>query len=192
MKTGEKIAALRRKAAELPGGDKKPLVIVALGVIGMLCLLLSSGSSKAEKTEDAPDIAATQAAVERRLEALLKTVDGVGKVKVCVTVDRMQRMVYAVDTEQTGGENRSEKSEKYVFTESGNNTQGLVLAGDQGRGGVLRGRRFRRDPAGGDKACGSRAGRSRQQDLGNENAVMTRRRSQPAIPYEKELFLCMF
>ena len=127
MKTGEKIAALRRKAAELPGGDKKPLVIVALGVIGMLCLLLSSGSGKAEKAEAAPDIAQTQAAVERQLEAMLKTVEGVGKVKVCVTVDRMERTVYAVNTEQTEGEGRNEKSEKYVFTESGSNTQGLVL-----------------------------------------------------------------
>ena len=127
MKTGEKIAALRRRAGELLGGDKKPLVIVALGVVGMLCLLLSSGSGKAEKAEAAPDIAQTQETVARQLENLLKTVDGVGKVKVCVTVDRMQRTVYAVNKEQTDSGDRNEKSEKYVFTESGNNTQGLVL-----------------------------------------------------------------
>ena len=63
----------------------------------------------------------------RQLEALLKTVDGVGKVKVYVTVERLQANVYAVNTEQTSEPDRAERNEKYVLTETGNDTQGLVL-----------------------------------------------------------------
>ena len=123
----EWIETVRRKLKARIGGDKKQMLIVALGVVGMLLLLLSGGGKKQETATELPDPAQTQAAVARQLEALLKTVDGVGKVKVCVTLERMQADVYAVNTEQVSEPDRSQKSEKYVFTESGNDTHGLRL-----------------------------------------------------------------
>ena len=127
MQTGDTAAAIRKKIGDLFGGDKKPLIITALGLLGMLCLLFSSGAGKTEKKEAAPDVGAAQAEIARQLETLLKTMDGVGRVKVYVTVDRLQANVYAVNTEQTSGGDKSEKAEKYVFTEQGNDTEGLVL-----------------------------------------------------------------
>ena len=123
----EWIETVRRKLKARIGGDKKQMLIVALGVVGMLLLLLSGGGKKQETATELPDPAQTQAAVARQLEALLKTVDGVGKVKVCVTLERMQADVYAVNTEQVSEPDRSQKSEKYVLTESGNDTHGLRL-----------------------------------------------------------------
>ena len=123
----EWIGRIRNKIKTGTGGDRKPLLIVALGLLGMLLLLFSGSGGKTEKKTDPPDLTASQEAVERQLTALLKTVDGVGRVKVCVTVDRLQANVYAVNTEQTSGPDRSEKSEKYVFTEDGSDTSGLVL-----------------------------------------------------------------
>ena len=123
----EWIGKIRNKIKAGTGGDRKPLLIVALGLLGMALLLCSGGGGKTEKKTAPPDLTSAQAAVERQLTALLKTVDGVGRVRVCVTVDRLQANVYAVNTEQTSGPDRSEKSEKYVFTEEGGDTEGLVL-----------------------------------------------------------------
>lgn len=123
----EWIASIGSRIKEKTGKDKKPLLIVALGVAGMLFLLLSGGTEKAEKKSAVPELNDAQATVTRQLEALLKTVDGVGKVKVCLTVERMQTSVYAVNTEQTSEQDRLEKSEKYVLAEAGNDTQGLLL-----------------------------------------------------------------
>ncbi|MBQ6117770.1 MAG: hypothetical protein IJK98_00930 [Clostridia bacterium] len=127
MKTAEQIKRIRQQLAEKIGRDKKPLVIVALGVLGMVCLLLPAGGGKTAKKEPAADVSQAQAAIAAQLESLLKTVEGVGRVKVYVTVDRLQRTVYAVNTEQTSEEDRSAKNEKYVFVEAGNDTQGLPL-----------------------------------------------------------------
>ena len=118
---------IREAAKARFGKDKTPLLIVALGVLGMLLLLFSGGEKKTEAKINTADPSASQEAVARQLEALLKTVDGVGKVKVCVTVDRLQADVYAVNTEQTSEPGRSQRSEKYVFTEDGSDTQGLRL-----------------------------------------------------------------
>ena len=123
----EWIGKIRNLIKEKTGRDKKPLFIVALGVLGMCCLLLSGGGEKTEKKNDVPALTDAQAAVTKQLESLLKTVDGVGKVKVCVTVERMQANVYAVNTEQTSEPDRLEQSEKYVLTENGNDTRGLLL-----------------------------------------------------------------
>ena len=123
----EWMETVRRKLKARICGDKKQLLIVALGVVGMLLLLLSGGGKKQETAAEPPDPARTQAAVEKQLESLLKTVDGVGKVKVCVTLERMQADVYAVNTEQVSEPDRSQKNEKYVFTDAGSDTQGLRL-----------------------------------------------------------------
>ena len=112
---------------EKTGGDRKPLLIVGLGVVGMLCLLFSGGGEKLEKPSETTDLASAQATATQQLESLLRTVDGVGKVKVCVTLDRLQTNVYAVNAEQTSEPDRSQKSEKYVFTKVGNNEQGMIL-----------------------------------------------------------------
>ena len=118
---------LKKKMKGKTAGDRKPLLIVGLGVVGMLCLTLSGGGTKTQKRNDVPDLSEAQTAVTRQLESLLRTVDGVGKVKVCVSVDRLQANVYAVNTEQTSEPDRSQKSEKYVFSKTGGSEQGLVL-----------------------------------------------------------------
>ena len=123
----EWIGKIRNRIKKGTGGDRKPLLIVALGLLGMLLLLFSGGGGKTEKKTAPPDLTAAQEAAERQLTALLKTVAGVGRVKVAVTVDRLQANVYAVNTEQTSEPDRAQRSEKYVFTENGGDTGGLVL-----------------------------------------------------------------
>ena len=121
------IAAIRKKWSEKTGGDKKPLLIVFLGVVGMLCLLLSGRGGTTSVKSEAPDENEVQRTVTNQLESLLRTVEGVGKVKVCVTVDRLRTDVYAVNTEQTSEPDRTQKSDKYVFAETGSDKHGLVL-----------------------------------------------------------------
>ena len=116
----------RKRLNEKTGGDRKPLLIAGLGIVGILCLLLSGGGTKTEKRSELPDMTETRVSVAKELESLLRTVDGVGKVKVCVTLDRLEANVYAVNTEQTSEPEKTQKSEKYVFSKSGSSEQGLV------------------------------------------------------------------
>ena len=123
----EWIGKIRNRIKKGTGGDRRPLLIVALGLLGMLLLLFSGGGGRTEKKTAPPDLTASQEATERQLTALLKTVAGVGRVKVAVTVDRLQANVYTVNTEQTSEPERAQRSEKDVFTETGSDTGGLVL-----------------------------------------------------------------
>lgn len=109
-----------------PPVEKKPLLIICIGVVGMLCLLFSGRETRTVKKESAADPAAVQEEVIKQLESLLKTVEGVGNVKVYVSIDRLEENIYAKNAEQSSETDRSEKIEKYVLTEQNNDTEGLV------------------------------------------------------------------
>ena len=84
--------------------DKKALLLAAVFVLGVLLLALSGtgGGSSKKKSDDAyAGISALENELEQRAVKLLSGVKGVGRVRVLITVDRMEEAVYA--------ENRTEK-----------------------------------------------------------------------------------
>lgn len=117
----EKITQMLKK-------DKKLLLIVLLGLSGML-LLLFSGNGKADDApkENASDITAAEKHIEEKLSALVKTVEGAGRVKIVVTVDSLEERTVAINTETENGENKSEQKNEYVIIESSGASDGLVL-----------------------------------------------------------------
>ena len=109
--------------------DKKLRVLLLLFAAGVALFLLSGGEGKKEKAvsaaDDAEKCAAVEQTLETRLTKLLSSVEGVGKVKVLVTVDRLQEYTYAQNTETGGAGDRTEND--YVIVEQNGTKNGLTL-----------------------------------------------------------------
>lgn len=107
--------------------DKKLLPILLAGLAGILLLAFSSfvpgSEGKAEKT----DADSTQMKMTRELEALLKTVDGVGKVRVYLTIESLEESEYAKNIDVSEKETAKEKKDEYVLIGDGGNKKGLVI-----------------------------------------------------------------
>ncbi len=109
--------------------DKKLIIIMALGFAGMVLLLLSSLiPDKTEVTvNERSDIGSVEQRIEKQLTELLKSVDGVGKVKVMVTLESLEERIVAQNSESESDQDATDEKNEYVLIESSGNTDGLTL-----------------------------------------------------------------
>ncbi len=109
--------------------DKKLLIIMALGFLGMLLLLVSGFLPEKNETDSSgnTDTASVEQQIEKDLSELLKSVDGVGKVKVMVTLDSLEERIIAQNTENESSDGSYEAKNEYVLTEFSGDTDGLIL-----------------------------------------------------------------
>ncbi len=109
--------------------DKKLLFIIILGFAGMLLILLSGagGEKPAETNKNEADVFAIQNKTEKKLEMLLESVKGAGKVKVMVTVDSLEETIYAVNTETESRADEYSFSDEYVLIEKSGDDDGLII-----------------------------------------------------------------
>ena len=122
--------------------DKKLAVLCAVGVLGVVLLILSefipSGEKKAEKKES---VTAAQSQetyaedIEKRLTEIVSSIDGAGKTRVMVTLESGAEQVYArnekIKSDISGGtalekENFSDEKE-YVLIETDGNEGGMII-----------------------------------------------------------------
>lgn len=122
--------------------DKKLTVLCAVGVLGVLLLVISefrpSDGKKAEKQESvtAAQNQETYAEdIEKRLTEIVSSIDGAGKTRVMVTLDSGAEQVYAknekIKSDTSGGtaiekENFSNEKE-YVLIETDGNEGGMII-----------------------------------------------------------------
>lgn len=111
-------------------GDKRVLFIVLIGIVGILLLTLSEIIPENENEEKLQEnnvktesITEYEQNLEKRLEELLISVDGAGKVKVMLTLDCGDESVYATENKST--DNSDEKT--YVLIENDGENGGLLL-----------------------------------------------------------------
>ena len=117
--------------------DKKRLtVITALGICGMLLIMLSSvlpsgkggGIEKAETPaaplSDEADIYCRR--TEEKLADFLSSIDGVGEVRVYLTVGSGERYVYAEEGRSSKSGDKAEEESKYVMIGGGDGRSALV------------------------------------------------------------------
>ncbi len=107
--------------------DKKMLLTVMLGVLGVI-LIFSSGSDEKKniKTETA-DSAFNEVKTLSELEDFLGSIYGAGKVKVMITYESSGEEVFAKDYETKENEKESDKKEEYIIIDSGSDENGLKL-----------------------------------------------------------------
>ena len=121
--------------------DKKLAVLCAVGVLGVLLLVISefrpSDGKKAEKQSvTAAQNQETYAEdIEKRLTEIVSSIDGAGKTRVMVTLDSGAEQVYAknekIKSDTSGGtaiekENFSNEKE-YVLIETDGNEGGMII-----------------------------------------------------------------
>ena len=115
------------KFVEKIKSDKKLLIIVALGIVGILLLTLSELMPKSEEkpkeTETAPDLIEYEEKTEQRLAELISSIDGAGRTKVMITLNSGDENVYA--TEDKGGEKTYERN--YVVVKQDGDENGMLL-----------------------------------------------------------------
>ena len=122
--------------------DKKLAVLCAVGVLGVVLLIISefipTGEKKAEKKES---VTAAQSQetyaedIEKRLTEIVSSIDGAGKTRVMVTLESGAEQVYArnekIKSDTSGGtalekENFSDEKE-YVLIETDGNEGGMII-----------------------------------------------------------------
>ncbi|HJD22261.1 MAG TPA: stage III sporulation protein AG [Candidatus Gemmiger faecigallinarum] len=111
-------------------GEKKAVnLIVAAGILGMLLIAVSewlpdTGTADAAAAPAAPaDSAEYEAALETRLETLIRQVEGAGETRVMVTLAESSRTVYATDTETDAD---GAKREAHLLLDNGAEPPALV------------------------------------------------------------------
>lgn len=123
--------------------DKKILLLLAAGLVGMLLLLatefLPEQSESVEKTGESPEQAAEErqsyvAETEDKLAAIISSIAGAGRTKVMVTLENSEESVWATQGAQErensgtdGGEEKYSQEDEYVLIQSSSSEEGGLL-----------------------------------------------------------------
>lgn len=97
------------------GGSKQLLAVVILGLSGIVALAVSGFLDSKEQTEAQTAVtpaAADKATLEAELEDLLGQIEGVGRVRVMVTMENNGEQVMARNSESSGENDEAGKSWK--------------------------------------------------------------------------------
>ncbi len=106
--------------------DKKTLAVVAVGLLGMLTLLLSSfGGNEAEQTQEDYFLQQTERD-KKELAQLISDVAGAGKTRVMITYDSSEELIFATDTDTSTAENKSDIKREHIIVDEGSDETGLV------------------------------------------------------------------
>ncbi len=111
--------------------DKKALLTVSVGVLGMLLVLLSElplTDSDTYKKEDASQGEFYNDDLVRQTEKLISQIEGAGKVSVMLTYEATEETVWAKDVnEKSEGEGGADTEEKYIIVDTSDGESGLAI-----------------------------------------------------------------
>ena len=110
-------------------GLKKYRLAALAAFLGIVLMLLPGGNAEAEPTAGSPDAEAfDRGAVQEEMENILRDIDGVGELRLMLTVDSGTKRELAQDTtaERSGSEDMKRKSETVVVG-TGGGTQEVVV-----------------------------------------------------------------
>lgn len=124
----------RQKLKELIK-NKKNIIVIAVGVIGVFLLFISEFSLPEEKNKKEDTALSSTASLkkdtENELEKLISSIDGAGKTTVMLTYASEGEQAFATDKsfQQSQSERSTEISgdEKYVLIDSGTGDGGLKI-----------------------------------------------------------------
>ena len=106
------------KLSEKLKKDKKLLLTVAAGILGIVFIVISEFIPKSSYKNS---VSSYEETLEKRLESIISSVDGAGRVQVMVTLDTSEQTQYAKDEKENSksGDKSSEKSyeKKFVLTD---------------------------------------------------------------------------
>lgn len=109
--------------------DKKALVIILLGLLGML-MILFSGSDKNTDTDKSSvneNSTISQYEIKKDVTELIKSIKGAGETQVMITYECAEETVYATDTEEQAGENDVQLKKEHIIVENDSGETGLMI-----------------------------------------------------------------
>ena len=111
-------------------GDKKTMLILSIGIIGMLLIMFSGThveSSDKMNTDNSPTIL-TERELAYDVEKFISNIHGAGKTKVILTFESYEEMVYATDIdEKIDANGKNDAQIEYVIIDSDDGEDGLKL-----------------------------------------------------------------
>ena len=112
--------------------DKVVRYLLWIGLAGIVLIALSEIFPREKGKDTAASVTVSgdqvEAALEERITALLRQVEGVGSCRVMVTLESGSRAVYAADTvSATGADGSASLSESYLKVETDTGLVGLLL-----------------------------------------------------------------
>ncbi|MCC8023399.1 MAG: hypothetical protein LIO46_06465 [Clostridiales bacterium] len=117
--------------------DNKIKLIVALGLAGILCILMSEyisfGGSEDKEAQDSVQTAqeismdSFKETTEQQLGEIIGKIDGVGRCEVMVTIENSSEQVYAYDSSSEQGENSSKNEYKYIIINGEDGEEALLV-----------------------------------------------------------------
>ena len=124
---------LKEKLLQKLKSDKKLLLIVLVGVLGMALIFLSELLPTDKKEKEVVDLGENvsyEETVEQKLKNLIESIDGAGSAQVMVVFESSKESVFAKDSDEdteSGEKNDSKKTKsKYIIVEKGGEENGLL------------------------------------------------------------------
>lgn len=111
--------------------DKRLTIIVITGIAGVI--LLTASELIPEKKDDVPqeneysDCTDYEERIEKRLENILSSINGAGKVKVMITLESGDENVYAMEHKQSSSDKNNQSENEYVLIDKNGDDDGLLL-----------------------------------------------------------------
>lgn len=117
---------------KLTASDKKRKIILALGLVGVLLLLLSEVlparlDSKPSAKEKDSSYSEYIAAMEAETEALISAIDGVGRCRVMITLKEGTENIYAENADEETRDGSNSAKREYVLYESAEGEEALLV-----------------------------------------------------------------
>lgn len=116
--------------------DKKMLLVIFVGFIGVLLIALSEISFDDSTDKNNEKISSSDsyeycAYIEKRVEDIVSSIDGAGNVRVMITLAETTEYVYAQNQNGTKKSNKdsenSDNKNSFVIIEKDNNDSGLLI-----------------------------------------------------------------
>ena len=111
-------------------GLKKYRLAALAALLGIVLMLLPGGKTEAEPTAGSPDAEAfDRGAVQEEMENILRAIDGVGELRLMLTVDSGTKRELAQDmtAECSGSEDMKQRKSETVVVGTGSGTQEVVV-----------------------------------------------------------------
>ena len=108
--------------------DKKALLVITIGLVGMLLILASDISENDDIPEYTDRDFINEYELSSEVEKLIETIDGAGRCKVMITYNSYEETVYAFDkNENSNSQGEADFSGEYVILDNGDYEDGLKL-----------------------------------------------------------------
>lgn len=111
----------------------KTMLYLAVILVALLVFFLSESFGKSEgasvqKEDNKQSETCSAAALEKKLEEILSSMRGAGKVRVMLTLDRTKEQIIASNEKNTGGEKSVSSESRPATVQSGNREEAIVLS----------------------------------------------------------------